>query len=780
MARRIRSNFLKLVIVVACVSILIWLQGLGTSPDIPHVNEESFKHILTETYRKSDILNSISISDDTYDEMFKHMPFSTVISSLDFDERCDLYFKTLFQKNPQWYIEPTKNFSFNKKYFMKYSEYEKSMVEEYKKKKEKESKDKKKEEEKPKREPQEPEIPSDIKEQWKSQYKEAWDNILRDEQLLHDFMSHLRIYNKCYVEHDVENFATYNPESNVLALNDSDFIHAQREVLAPLHLPSAKYKMRSHFKHFASCQSMESSIYPWLTSKYPTYKRWDNTKLIDELPQYAPRSHARKSYHKSSFAKDSHSCFLNQFKNNLNGRGIVLTIADGHLEMTIRLIRLLRALGNELPIQIVYLQDLAFETKYQLVQASRSDFKGYPKQDLWFVDVSGALNEKFAGKFGGFGNKILATFFNSFEEMILLDADTVLLEKPEFFFNLEKYIKTGTMFYKDRSAIEFRPKNDIIFFKKMLPSIMDTIMFNIPQTTEYTLRRQFFQGKNHYMESGLVVINRKLHFSQALVMAQLNFHLPIQARVYGDKELFWLALVISGNENYAFNEHFAAAIGTITPDTERWGNSQEVKPLRSKEVCSNHPAHINDEDNQSLLWFNSGFRHCGQSDKVDFEKEFAYKRRYTHLKKLSQFKAFFVNKLEIKYAVIPPVDTSKADNDDNESNMPWISMGGYCNGYTWCGYSSIGGTYTKDGEKLTNRQDGILIKFTDSETRRFQTLGDIWISKFDYRSPEKIKSDQEKDKKKENVDPGDESAILKALEQDRGDINGDSQWWISE
>ena len=77
--------------------------------------------------------------------------------------------------------------------------------------------------------------------------------------------------------------------------------------------------------------------------------------------------------------------------------------------------------------------------------------------------------------------------------------------------------------------------------------------------------------------------------------------------------MFWLSLSILGDENFEFNKHPAAAIGQITPYQERIKGLKTVpESLISKEICSNHPAHINDEDNHTLLWFNSGFKFCNQ------------------------------------------------------------------------------------------------------------------------------------------------------------------------
>ena len=47
----------------------------------------------------------------------------------------------------------------------------------------------------------------------------------------------------------------------------------------------------------------------------------------------------------------------------------------------------------------------------------------------------------------------------------------------------------------------------------------------------------------------------------------------------GDKELFWLGFAINGDENYKFNNHFAAAIGQLTSNQY---NKDRRTPLNSK------------------------------------------------------------------------------------------------------------------------------------------------------------------------------------------------------
>ena len=125
--------------------------------------------------------------------------------------------------------------------------------------------------------------------------------------------------------------------------------------------------------------------------------------------------------------------FVKRFKNKCNGKGIVLTIGDQHVEHTVSLIHLLRALDNRLPIQIVYYDDINEESKRRIVTAAQEQFnvlpesfrkvsymfgddyldnngKGLVPQEVWFVNAYNAIQKHYRGKFSRFGNKLLAAF----------------------------------------------------------------------------------------------------------------------------------------------------------------------------------------------------------------------------------------------------------------------------------------------------------------------------------------------------------------------------------
>lgn len=688
----------------------------------------------------------------TYDQIMKNHDINGLLYDLTFQERCDLYFTNLYNKNINWYLNPNYDFFIDMRHSFDYEKYRKDKTNELKEEMAKEkgvTRD-------------EIETNRDFEDRMKKKYAEFWKKTQESEDLMVDYVSHFRIFNKCYI--------TADDQTQTAATNK--FITKQKNFVSSL-LKNSKNSKKTDFKptmkesfidtsSIESCSDMERRIYPWLSFAYPIYERWNGdisysppkmAKYVtssEPLTPTNPRAHKGKGKASKIKSKltNNKACFLNKFKNAINGKGIVLSIGNKHVEDTVRLIHLLRALNNKFPIQIVYYDGLSKETKKKIVQAARDQFtdlpasfkkvakyfpddyldeqdRGLPKQEVWFVNAHNVINDNYKAKFQKFANKFVAALFNSFEEYILLDADTVIVQNPEFFFSLKGYVKKGAYFYKDRTAPEFRPLADGHFFKKLSPSVVDSMMFDIPTITKHTLKLEFFDGMGHFMESGLVLIDRSIHFNSVLMMVQLNFFKPVTTRVYGDKEIFWLAFAINGDEGYQFNKYFAAAIGEETPKEHRLSSNGKAKA--SKEICSAHPGHVNGEDGKSLVWFNSGFRFCGQADVVDYQKEFDRQSRLKSIKSVEEMKTFFKNPLYVRHAIIPPFKNkleTLCENVVEEPKEGWHMDKGYCNSYLWCAYSLIGGI-TADGSD--NTQVGQFIEFDAKSTDLFSYYGDVWV-----------------------------------------------------
>ncbi|KAK6200479.1 mannosyltransferase putative-domain-containing protein [Scheffersomyces amazonensis] len=757
-ARKYRTLIIRIALFLWVLSTWYWIQitylGPRISTSLPspitNINTDSFTKFLSKKYPKFfNLVPAKSIYDYDEKKSIRYDPgvhsivynyfltngtetiddpsdtaslFNThlyqVLTHLDFDSRCNLYFNSLYanHKSGDPIISPTKHFDFNRDHYKSIDDYLKWCLEQLKKEF-----------------PDVEELTVEQDTKFREEYAEIQANLARDNVVLHDYITHLKVFNKCFLASPASQdkfIANQRKLMNEFSKTEHSYI--------PSTIPEIKISPTYHNEHF-----LETLIYPWLSQRSPLFETHDG-KTYELIPN-------------TQFTK-SHS-FLQQYKSKLGGRGIVLTIADDHTDNTIRLIHILRHLGNEYPIQIVYdSTTLSAESKFQVFQAATVSFHGLKKQDITFVQVNPTIADGFMGKFGGFGNKILAVLFNSFEEMLFLDADVVILQPPRFFFQLKKYQQYGTLFYKDRSAVEFRPDYDIQFFKNFMNNQLDEIVFGLNQVTNNTIDLPFFSKHiNHYMESGLVLIDRRRHFNQALIMAHLNFYLPIQSRLYGDKELFWLSMAMYGDESFQFNNHFAAAIGEVTPDSERILDVGKAQSFMSKEICSNHPAHINDEDNHTLLWFNSGYVFCNQLKKINFEHEFEHKKRYTKIKTLEEFKTFFTSKLIIKAAIVPPHLKLTESNDLGEPDRVWFNMGQYCSGYTWCAYSSIGSAKTPE-------QKGWLIEYSPKEQEYFNALGDVWMEDFDYRSYAQIEKDEKEGIKKYSIKYSEQDQVQPSAE----------------
>lgn len=773
------------------------LPNTATESDSLVEDDDGFPDFKNTTIYQSllddyNISKEIDFHSTVYDSIFQQHSLDSVLGNLNFKQRCDLYFKHIFLNNPNWIFDPNENY--NVVWGGPFLEYKRMHKEELEREYEKLLKLKEQEIVEPPKEPSEIElhlklqklqriehqkeqalkkpnaqqrhnqnVPSlqkgqngpvsnqlnsrevpfenspDYKEFQRASYIK-WKSHEMDQKIV-DNVSILRLYNKCYITND-------EPKQQKLT---TKFIKEQKLLIRQIddevtQLP--KFTPSDQEKRIADVEFSEvfqRRVYPWLSFELPVFERW--TGDISNLPPNYREILNDPTQPLAKSSKQSNN-FLRNFKSSCQGKGIVLSIADKHVDYTVSLIHLLRALNNKLPIQIVYFDNLSDDTKTKIVTAAREDFshlpqsyykishlfpsdyldpssKGLPKQEVWFVNTASVINERYKMKFGGFANKLLATFFNSFNEMMVIDADTVMMQNPKEYFELQGYKDTGTFFFRDRAVIQNRALLDGQFFKKISQSTIDSIMFDVPLLTDFTLRRDYFRGLLHTMESGMVLINRQLHFNSILMIVHMNFMHPLKRLSYGDKELYWLGFALAGDENYHFNKHGAAAIGQMTDPHERLRPDGSIH--NSKELCSPHPGHISEENNHTLLWINSGFRFCHQAPMVNFAKEVTLGTRLKFLPQtIEAFKTFYYSPLRIKTAIVPPQDPEihHRRNIQDEPTHGWFMDQHYCHKYLWCAYLAIGG---KVNEYEDNTLQGLVIEYSSKERAIFDYLGDIWI-----------------------------------------------------
>lgn len=457
------------------------------------------------------------------------------------------------------------------------------------------------------------------------------------------------------------------------------------------------------------CSIISKKLFPWLTGQVPIFKTYDkklNEKIIDPFINVNPLL--------------ADKCFVKMLQSNLKGRGIIFTTDDGLVPELAAILSILRITGNTYPIQIFHNNDLSLESIKLINNIATDPIMKLPKSiseikipknpitlDITFVDVSNTISFSYKKYFSHWGMKLLAYYFNTFEEMIMLDTDTVIVESIESFFQSPKYITNHAYFFKDRDANSFLYEGIVDYFKSYLNYDNEVHYLDLPRVKDETLNNRFFGGMaRHFMESGLFLINKKEKFDGVLTSVVLQMFKLFSGSLHGEKEFIWLGQEIMG-QSYSFNSHAAIAIGELSPD----------KGLISHELCSTHPAHI--DDDLSLLWFNSGFLTCKKPE--SYYKDINYERNEG--KSLLQLKKEYLSPLHITHGLIPPPAEFSINLKNGEPTRGW-AMTSECSNYLWCSYDIIG------GGQNPNIPKGEIISFTETDTKKWDYLGRLWVNYF--------------------------------------------------
>ncbi|KAG2736358.1 hypothetical protein G9P44_000448 [Scheffersomyces stipitis] len=391
-------------------------------------------------------------------------------------------------------------------------------------------------------------------------------------------------------------------------------------------------------------------------------------------------------------------CFWKEVLKSMSGSGIVVSASDQQVTEVMNLLKVLRFLENELPIQIVHKGDLNRDSQKRIIEIGRGVDTPHDKfkQNVWFVDVSNCLHIDHLNKFTRFKNKWLSVLFSSFEEIILMDADTVPLVKPSTLLQNEKYKRSGALFFKDRALSETIWSSEVYLYKSLLPNNLEQRVFGTALQTKRIFENTFFRlNRRHFMESGLVVLNRNHHMTGLLMGCQLNMWDLTSKPVHGDKELFWLGQLLSGQEDFEFANKHAAAIGQV----EQSG--------KIKKVCSTQVAHF--DDNGELIWINGGLSTCKKNSACyDYSR---FKNLRGNFNSCLSLDSYYQHPIAPKVALITaPKEYSMFQRSLGWKQQPDLG----CLGYFWCTHSD------------SNAENDELIEFNSTFREYFQNLANIW------------------------------------------------------
>ena len=258
------------------------------------------------------------------------------------------------------------------------------------------------------------------------------------------------------------------------------------------------------------------------------------------------------------------------------GRGIVFTAGDDQAAYLLASIPILREMGCDLPIEVMYLGD--------------SDLSEDFRSDLELIDgvvtrdIAQMVNDD-GWRLAGWAAKPFAILLSSFREAIFIDADSLFFKNPEILFEDPGYKDTGALFFKDRLIM---PENRKRWLQQILPK---------PISKQVKQSRFWTGDSGHMQESGVVVVDKFRHYLALLLVTRMNGpdrdgnkdegRIGVYDMVYGDKETFWIGWELVGDTSYAFHTGDAGIMGAIQEAEEK--EFEEKKPKKKKKQKKQRP-----------------------------------------------------------------------------------------------------------------------------------------------------------------------------------------------
>jgi len=231
---------------------------------------------------------------------------------------------------------------------------------------------------------------------------------------------------------------------------------------------------------------------------------------------------------------------------SFNGKGLVISVGNDYFNYARSTIENLRnIIKSEIPIEIFY------NGESDLSEDKRNILKEY--DNVYVSDLSQYFNDEIL-HLSHFALKPFSLLASRFEEVILIDADSVYLRDPMLFFDDPGYIEKGTIFFQDRNFKE-SSFDSYKWFKTWINN-------PLPDTEEL---RIWNEKTTDQMESSTLVINKAKNILGLLAACNLNgnkYKKIVYKHVYGDKETFWIGFEMARQPFY-FNPLRPAFISKV-------------------------------------------------------------------------------------------------------------------------------------------------------------------------------------------------------------------------
>ncbi|KAL9629308.1 MAG: hypothetical protein Q9204_005348 [Flavoplaca sp. TL-2023a] len=226
-------------------------------------------------------------------------------------------------------------------------------------------------------------------------------------------------------------------------------------------------------------------------------------------------------------------------------RGILIPTGQKTFRYACHLISNLRdALDSRLPIEVVYAGDSE-------LPSSHRDFISSLGSEITTVDILQVFNDTTLDlQPGGWAIKTFAALGSQYEQVLVLDADAVLLQAPETILDRHQGEALSKSHVYNEGYAEECDSGLVVLDKSRLPILLG-------------LMHACWQNTKEVRDAWTYVMG------------------------HGDKESWWFGFELSGAK-YTFEDHYGGMLGSMDADNAR--------------VCSFTIAHFDEKD--KLLWYN--------------------------------------------------------------------------------------------------------------------------------------------------------------------------------
>jgi hypothetical protein len=321
---------------------------------------------------------------------------------------------------------------------------------------------------------------------------------------------------------------------------------------------------------------------------YQVNKKYDYMEVVNASNGYFVHESSYSTFNRQQQALLKDIPTWDSFSKFYSGRGIVISAGATHIaRVWPTVLLMLKALNCTLPVQIWTMnqdeQDRTTPLADQMRRDLKIDLTVHKLSDYMEIDWSGGIPAIFKVK-------ALALLYSSFEQILLLDADSIPVRDPNVLFDMDEG-KTGLIQWPDFW------KNSV---SKVLYDAYD-IDHNMTRTTE----------------SGQMLIDKRSQFEPLVLATYFNWYGPLffHRLIYmdsmgaGDKDTFYVASA-AYHRQYHIVERGIESIKVVHANGSQWkiqdnifnGALGQFMPNSSNEIFAMHVSTLDQGEVRLEAW----------------------------------------------------------------------------------------------------------------------------------------------------------------------------------